>query len=61
MTAPNPCKCGKVPNFLSCHDGPRTLIQLACKCGHRTACIHYDRPDQKPQAEQALIDGWNIG
>jgi hypothetical protein len=61
MNTPTPCKCGQTPSFLTCHDGPEPILQLVCKCGKHGAIIRWRTPEQKKQAEQAAIDGWNLG
>lgn len=55
-----PCQCGSTPKFLTCHDGPDTLIQLTCTCGRTGAALTYTRPEDKARMVQAGIDGWNL-
>jgi hypothetical protein len=61
MNTPQPCKCGQEPAILTCHDGPEPALQLACKCGRHGALIRYRTEAEKALAQQAAIDGWNIG
>jgi hypothetical protein len=55
-----PCKCGATPKFLTCHDGPDVLLQLACACGQKGAPLTCTRPEDRARVEQAAVDGWNM-
>lgn len=61
MNTPQPCQCGQTPSFLTCHDGPEPILQLVCRCGHKGAILRFRTPEEKALAEQAAIDGWNLG
>lgn len=60
MTTIRRCKCGSTPKILTCHDGPDTLLQLACKCGRKGAVLSYTKPEDAARVAQAAIDGWNL-
>lgn len=60
-SSPKACRCGQTPAVLTCHDGPEPALQLVCKCRRHGALVRYRTPEQKARAEQAVIDGWNIG
>jgi hypothetical protein len=55
-----PCKCGSTPKFLTCHDGPGTLMQLTCTCGRTGVALTYAKPGDQAKVVQAAIDGWNL-
>lgn len=54
------CSCGSTPKILTCHDGPKPVLQLVCRCGRTGTAISYVTPEEKTLAAQAAVDGWNL-
>lgn len=55
------CACGLIPILVTRIESFTTMVMVKCRCGQHGGAVFYKKPEQKEWAEQAAIDGWDLG
>lgn len=56
-----PCKCGRTPALIvETRKRPYTA-RVVCECGEKGGLLRFLKLEVRPLAEEAAIDGWNLG